>query len=119
MPFFTESPYLLVASAALFGLFFASSFSFTPVVLVSLIPIERFTTGYGLILLCQGIGNLTGPPLAGLLFDLTQSWDLSFYAAGFWIFISGIFILLIPNTKNRKIYGSGPLEKEIDRISMA
>ncbi|XP_044731631.1 monocarboxylate transporter 14-like [Chrysoperla carnea] len=119
MPFFTDSPYFLVGSAALFGLFFASSFSFTPVVLVSLIPIERFTTGYGLILLCQGIGNLTGPPLAGLLFDLTQSWDLSFYTAGFWIFISGIFILLIPYTKNRKIIGSGPLEKEIDRVSMA
>ena len=83
----TFTPYynLLMITSAAFGLFFASSFSFTPVILVQLIPLERFTTAYGLSLLCQGIGNLLGPPLAGWLFDITNSWDLSFYMAGSWI----------------------------------
>lgn len=66
-PLATHSYWLLLLDSALFGLFFASSFSFTPIILVELIPLDRFTTAYGLILLMQGIGNLVGPPLAGIL----------------------------------------------------
>lgn len=62
--------YLLVISCLLFGLFFASTFSFTPMILADLVPLDRFTVGYGLILLCQGIGNLLGPPIAGMFLYL-------------------------------------------------
>ncbi|KZC11585.1 Monocarboxylate transporter 14 [Dufourea novaeangliae] len=115
------TPYynLLMAASAAFGLFFASSFSFTPVILVELIPLERFTTAYGLSLLCQGIGNLLGPPLAGWLFDVTNSWDLSFHMAGGWIVLSGLLVGLIPYTKNRKIWGKGPIEMEREKDSLA
>ncbi|XP_054006495.1 uncharacterized protein LOC128891201 [Hylaeus anthracinus] len=111
------TPYynLLMATSAAFGLFFASNFSFTPVILVELIPLERFTTAYGLSLLCQGIGNLLGPPLAGWLFDVTNSWDLSFHMAGGWIILSGLLVGLIPYTKNRKIWGEGPIEMEREK----
>lgn len=112
MSVFTKYYYLLMITSAAFGLFFASNFSFTPVILVQLIPLERFTTAYGLSLLCQGIGNLLGPPLAGLLFDITQSWDLSFLMAGGWIIVAGFLMGLIPMTKNRKLVGDGPVERE-------
>lgn len=102
----------LIITSASFGLFFASSFSFTPVILVELIPLERFTTAYGLTLLCQGIGNLLGPPLAGWLFDITNSWEMSFTMAGLWIIVAGLLIGIIPFTKNRKIWGSGLIEME-------
>lgn len=111
MSVFTHYAFLIVSSAA-FGLFFASNYSFTPVILVELIPLERFTTAYGLSLLCQGIGNLLGPPLAGWLFDVTGSWQLSFLMAGGWIVFSGILVGVIPYTKNRKIFGSGPVAME-------
>ncbi|XP_024873042.1 uncharacterized protein LOC112455382 [Temnothorax curvispinosus] len=112
MSVFTHHYVFLSISAAAFGLFFASTFSFTPVILVELIPLERFTTAYGLSLLCQGIGNLLGPPLAGWFFDVTGSWELSFLMAGGWIIVSGIFVGIIPYTRNRKIFGSGPIEME-------
>lgn len=115
MSVFTAYYFMLVISSAAFGLFFASNFSFTPVILVELIPLDRFTTAYGLSLLCQGIGNLLGPPLAGLIFDLTDSWHLSFLLAGGWIIISGLFMGVIPYTKNRRIWGSGPIEMERER----
>ncbi|XP_063977288.1 monocarboxylate transporter 14-like isoform X1 [Diachasmimorpha longicaudata] len=114
MSVFTHHYTLLMITTAFFGLFFASNFSFTPVILVELIPLERFTTAYGLSLLCQGIGNLIGPPLAGLMFDITQSWELSFLLAGGWIIVSGLLMGMIPCTKNRKLWGSGPME--MDRI---
>lgn len=112
MSVFTHYYVLLIISSAAFGLFFASTFSFTPVILVELIPLDRFTTAYGLCLLCQGIGNLVGPPLAGWLFDVTGSWELSFFMAGGWIILSGLLMGIIPYTKNRKIFGDGPVEME-------
>ena len=71
MPLVIGNYWILAATVSLFGLFFASNFSFTPPILVELIPLERFTTAYGLILLCQGIGNLLGPPLGGMYSFLT------------------------------------------------
>jgi ABC-type uncharacterized transport system permease subunit len=56
---------LLNIFAVLYGVFLASSFSFTPIVLVELLPLETFTKAYGLQLMCQGIGHLGGPPFAG------------------------------------------------------
>lgn len=116
MPLFISSFWSLIVIGAAFGLFFASNFSFTPAILVELIPLDRFTTAYGLMLLCQGIGNLLGPPLAGWVSDLTGFWDLSFYLAGFWIVLSGVFIGLIPFTKNRLLWGAGQLEIERDSV---
>lgn len=99
----------LLIVCAIFGLFFASCFSLLPSLLGELVPLEDFTMAYGLILLCMGVGNLGGPPLAGFLFDLTKSWNLSFYQAAGWIIFSGILIGIIPFTKNRKIIGTGPV----------
>ncbi|XP_026679386.1 uncharacterized protein LOC103509204 [Diaphorina citri] len=110
MPFYITEYYTLMGICALFGLTFAANFSFTPTILVELIPLERFTTAYGLILLCQGIGNLLGPPIGGLVFDLTQIWDYSFIIAGVWIIVAGVLVIAIPYTKNRVIWGEGVLE---------
>ncbi|KAE8737829.1 hypothetical protein FOCC_FOCC016703 [Frankliniella occidentalis] len=114
MPLCIGSWPLLVTASALFGVFFASTFSFTPVILVQLIPLDRFTLAYGLILLCQGIGNLIGPPIAGWLFDVTGSWYCSFYMAAGWIAVSGLLCYIIPITKNRRIIGNATLQKDRD-----
>lgn len=97
--------------AALFGLFFASNLSFTPGILVEIVPMERFTTAYGLILMSQGIGHLVGPPLGGLLNDLTSNWEQAFWQASLWIVISGILVGLMPFMENKKILGKGPVAK--------
>ncbi|KAJ8957424.1 hypothetical protein NQ318_004904 [Aromia moschata] len=112
MMYFTDSYVMLVINCGLFGLMFASCFALTPSLLAQLVPLDHFTMAYGMELLCEGIGNLMGPPLAGLLFDLTQSWSMSFYQAGFWIIGSGILIGVIPYTKNRRIIGTTPLLRD-------
>lgn len=72
IPFVGGDFILLCGLAVVFGLTFASSFSFTPTILVQIVDLEDFTCAYGLILLTQGIGNLVGPPFAGFLFDISQ-----------------------------------------------
>ncbi|KFB47004.1 AGAP005394-PA-like protein [Anopheles sinensis] len=90
MPWLISSYAAMVVLCIIFGFTFASTFSFTPIIMVRLVSLDDFTVAYGLILLVQGIGSLVGPPIAGLLYDITERWDDSFYAAGFFIFLSGI-----------------------------
>lgn len=56
--------------SGVFGFMFASSFSFTPIILVQLVSLDDFTCAYGLVLLIQGVGNLIGPPIAGIMFEI-------------------------------------------------
>ncbi|CAH1388942.1 unnamed protein product [Nezara viridula] len=107
MPAAVPYPIALVTAASFFGLFVSSNFSFTPTILVEMVPLDRFTTAYGLTLLCQGVGTLIGAPLAALIFDLFGSWELSFYLAGAWIIIAGLLMFPVPVTRNRKLVGKG------------
>ncbi|KAJ6644018.1 Monocarboxylate transporter 12 [Pseudolycoriella hygida] len=94
LPVFIESYIAIMALGILFGVTFASSFSFTPIILVRLVNLDDFTCAYGLVLLVQGIGNLVGPPIAGLCYELSGHWDLAFYAGGLFIAIAGIFVFI-------------------------
>lgn len=89
---------LCLASGA-FGFFIAANYSLTCIILVELITLERFTNAYGLLLLVQGVANLVGPPLGGWLYDITGTYDLSFYLAGLFIALSGLLLVILPATK--------------------
>uniref|UniRef100_A0A182SZM2 Major facilitator superfamily (MFS) profile domain-containing protein n=1 Tax=Anopheles maculatus TaxID=74869 RepID=A0A182SZM2_9DIPT len=103
VPLFKDYTSLSVLAGG-FGLFIAANYSLTSIILVELITLERFTNAYGLLLLVQGVANLVGPPLAGWISDLTESYDLAFYLAGFFIVISGALLLVLPTiSKVRKI----------------
>ncbi|XP_035902459.1 uncharacterized protein LOC118507701 [Anopheles stephensi] len=103
VPLFKDYTSLSVLAGG-FGLFIAANYSLTSIILVELITLERFTNAYGLLLLVQGVANLVGPPLAGWISDLTESYDLAFYLAGFFIVISGALLLVLPTImKVRKI----------------
>lgn len=107
-----SSFYIIALNAAIFGLMFSSSYSYTPSILVELIALERFTMAYGLVLMSQGVGHLIGPPIAGALTDSTGFWDASFYMAGIWVIVSGVLVGVIPYTQNFRICGDAPLAKD-------
>ncbi|KAK0097912.1 hypothetical protein PV326_012800 [Microctonus aethiopoides] len=88
--------YTLCSVSGAFGMFIAANYSLTSIILVEVITLERFTNAYGLLLLVQGIANLMGPPLAGWLYDITGTYDLSFYLAGFFIALSGVLLMVVP-----------------------
>ncbi|XP_050548807.1 uncharacterized protein LOC126910354 isoform X1 [Daktulosphaira vitifoliae] len=98
VPLFKSYASLSILSA-LFGLFISANYSFTSIILVEIITLERFTNAYGVLLLVQGIANLIGPPLAGGIYDITQTYDLSFYLGGFFIAISGFLLCVYPLVK--------------------
>ncbi|UYV69590.1 hypothetical protein LAZ67_6004035 [Cordylochernes scorpioides] len=80
----------LFSLAAIYGFAISANYTLVPVIVVDIISLDSFTGAYGLLLLVQGVASLVGPPLAGWLFDLTNSYDLTFYLTGLCIIISGI-----------------------------
>uniref|UniRef100_A0A2M3Z7F3 Putative monocarboxylate transporter n=1 Tax=Anopheles braziliensis TaxID=58242 RepID=A0A2M3Z7F3_9DIPT len=118
MPLVIDSYVAMGALCVTFGVTFASTFSFTPIIMVRLVSLDDFTVAYGLILLVQGIGSLIGPPIAGFLYDVTDRWDDSFYAAGFFIFLSGVCAWIIgPLNGDASDADEAETEKESEALS--
>ncbi|XP_054736636.1 uncharacterized protein LOC129243561 [Anastrepha obliqua] len=102
MPIFVGTYSLLLLMCIIFGFTFASSFSFTPSILVSIVDLDDFTCAYGLVLLVQGVGMIAGPPIAGAIYEMTLKWDHSFYFAGVFIALSGVASYLIEFCEKRE-----------------
>lgn len=108
IPFFLTYQMMCVLSSA-FGLFIAANYSLTSIILVNLVDLDRFTNAYGLLLLVQGVANLVGPPIAGWGYDLTGTYDLSFFLSGGFIVISGLLLIILPIISHYKKYKSRKL----------
>lgn len=82
--------------AVVFGFTIGAYVGLTSVILVDLIGLDKLTNAFGLLLLFQGIASLIGPPIAGSLYDMTQSYLPGFFMAGVTIAISGFVLFAIP-----------------------
>ncbi|XP_061391370.1 uncharacterized protein LOC133326778 [Musca vetustissima] len=117
MPLVVTSYNLLLTLCIIFGFTFASSFSFTPSILVSIVDLDDFTCAYGLVLLVQGVGMIAGPPIAGAIFEATLRWDDTFYFAGVFIALSGISSYLIEFCE-KKVKESDSDVSELKKINL-
>ncbi|OWF55406.1 Monocarboxylate transporter 9 [Mizuhopecten yessoensis] len=103
---FCNSFYLFAICAGLFGFCMASSVSLRTIVLADHLGIDKLTRSFGLIALFQGIGFIINPPLAGFLFDQTQSYVYPFALTGCMYLVSGgacVPLLRKRNTTSRNI----------------
>jgi len=96
IPFVKSNSTVLILSA-FYGFFISANYSLTSPILVDIVSIEQFSSAYGFLLACQGIGNLVGPPFAGWLYDYSQKWYLTFGLAGVFIAISGVMLVALPS----------------------
>ena len=87
-----------VVMALLYGFFVATFVSLTSIVLVDLLGLDKLTSAFGLLVLFRGLASMIGTPVAGALYDNTNSYDIPFYLAGGLLiissFISGIIHIL-------------------------
>lgn len=88
-------------------LFVGALVGLTSVILVDLLGIDKLTNAFGLLLLFQGIGSFIGPPIAGSMFDQTQSYTASFIFAGSSMVLSGfILYFCIPILQRNSTYAT-------------
>lgn len=79
-----------------FGFFVSAYISLTSIILVDLLGLDQLTNAFGLLILFRGSASMVGPPLAGSIYDATQSYDVSFYVAGCLLFICAGLHLSLP-----------------------
>ncbi|XP_069501667.1 monocarboxylate transporter 13-like [Ambystoma mexicanum] len=87
----------VMALGLIYGL---SAGAFAPLifaVLPDLVAIERVTSAVGLGLMVMSLGGLLGPPLSGLLRDLTGDFRVSFLVCGGFILAGSCVLMCIPS----------------------
>lgn len=65
-PIFINSYWASIVVSATFGFSSSSMYPYTTTILLEIVPLERFTVAYGILLLSFGGGHLIGPPLEGM-----------------------------------------------------
>ncbi|KAK3604658.1 hypothetical protein CHS0354_007201 [Potamilus streckersoni] len=93
---------LLMAYACIFGAFSGVTITLTSVVLVDLVGIDLLSEAFGISNMVAGVTSLSGPPLAGWLFDETESYTISFIMTGIAIAVSGLILFIIPCIQKRR-----------------
>ncbi|XP_061114890.1 monocarboxylate transporter 5 [Conger conger] len=87
---------LLMVYAIFFAIFCGGYMALLLPVLVDLVGPEKLNNSMGFSMFFVGLGCLTGPPLAGFLYDYTQTYDCSFYLAGVCYLLSSVSLFLEP-----------------------
>ncbi|ETN85356.1 hypothetical protein NECAME_06444 [Necator americanus] len=88
--------------AGLFGFSISSYICLTSVILVDLLGLDKLTNAFGLLLLWQGVGTVFGPPIAGYLADVTDTYIWSFVFCGVNLLISGLMLFTIPYFQRKR-----------------
>ncbi|KAK1899295.1 Monocarboxylate transporter 5 [Dissostichus eleginoides] len=87
---------LLMVYAVFFAIFCGGYMALLLPVLVDLVGADKLNNSMGFSMFFVGLGCLTGPPLAGFLYDYTQTYDCSFYLAGLCYLLSSVSLFLEP-----------------------
>ena len=80
-------------------IFAAGYISLTSIILVDLLGLDKLTNAFGLLILFRGAAAIVGSPMAGAVYDATQSYDIPFYMAGAFFGVSAITSFLAPVMK--------------------
>ncbi|XP_078717101.1 monocarboxylate transporter 5-like [Lampetra fluviatilis] len=91
----------LMAYAIAFAIFCGGYMALLLPVLVDLLGVQRVRSAFGLSMFFVGFGCLMGPPTAGWLYDITHTYDSSFFLAGTCYLIAAVPLLLEPLAQAR------------------
>lgn len=108
--FSTYSGYVLVA--IVFGIAICGYISLTSIILVDLLGLDKLTNAFGLLILFRGAATIVGSPLAGGLYDATQSYAIPFFVAGGLFGLAAVFSFLAPLLK--RCQKEPPISIQID-----
>lgn len=101
-----------VTMAIFFGIAISGYISLTSIILVDLLGLDKLTNAFGLLILFRGFAAIIGSPLAGAVYDATQSYDLPFYMAGALFAVSTVTSFLAPCLKRCTTSEESPVHVE-------
>ena len=92
--YYTSIP-LLAAGSALAGLAYGALFSLFPTTTADFFGVKNLGANYGLVFTGWGVAGVFGPIVGGLVVDMTQSYNYSYYIAGTLLIIGALLVKLI------------------------
>ncbi|EDS37193.1 monocarboxylate transporter 3 [Culex quinquefasciatus] len=102
-----------VVMAIAFGIAVAGYISLTSIILVDLLGLDKLTNAFGLLILFRGAATIVGSPLAGALYDATQTYSIPFFVAGGMFGLSAIFSFAAPAMKRFRKPEEAPVHVEV------
>ncbi|XP_061194874.1 monocarboxylate transporter 13-like isoform X2 [Saccostrea echinata] len=107
--------------ASLYGIYSGGLLVFTVPLCLEMAGTDRLTSAVGLWFFLLGLGSLTGPPIAGLVLDVTGSYKYSYILSGLFVLLASGFSLLASiwrESKDEKLqsteFSLSPMIKEAD-----
>ncbi|KAF6032581.1 hypothetical protein EB796_009182 [Bugula neritina] len=73
----------------------ATLISLAPIIMCELVGLEKLTNGFGLLCLVRGVTAIAGPPIVGMLYDITGDYSATFYAGGACLIACGALHFLL------------------------
>eukprot|EP00794_Sanderia_malayensis_P016678 gene16678-18370_t len=86
----------LIIYAVVFGLADGCTSANNMLVVGDLVSRKQLSTGYSVFLVTSAASFLIGPPVAGLLYDLTGAYDLAFFFSGGTAALAACVMFLVP-----------------------
>ncbi|KAL5273061.1 hypothetical protein ACFFRR_000060 [Megaselia abdita] len=111
MPFCYEY-WSYVVTSIFFGIAVSGYISLTSIILVDLMGLEKLTNAFGLLILFRGFAAIIGTPLAGAVYDATESYDISFFMASGFFAISAVTSFAAPYMKRFQKPEDNPIAME-------
>lgn len=107
---------------ALFGLASGTYVGITAVIMADMLGTERLTSSYGISLFVNGILQLIGPPICGVIFEQMNDYRPLFTALGF-ILLGGSalwgFMPLIRRNKRRNLQKAAEAQQDAEKSLIA
>ncbi|XP_060076344.1 monocarboxylate transporter 14-like [Ylistrum balloti] len=92
----------LVVFISVYGFFVGFPFPTQPLITVEYVGLDNLTLAFGLIIMAKGPAAMAGPPMAGSLYQLTQSYIYSVIFAGGPLLLSAAVMSLMPFVGKRR-----------------
>ncbi|XP_012215022.1 monocarboxylate transporter 9 isoform X3 [Linepithema humile] len=96
---FCHSYAAYIVMSIFFGIAISGYISLTSIILVDLLGLDKLTNAFGLLILFRGAAAIVGSPLAGAVYDATESYSIPFFMAGFFFLVSTVTSFMAPAMK--------------------
>ena len=102
---FCQSYELYAFVVSLYG-FFTTFFILKTIILVELVGLDKLTSAFSLVALFEGIAAIIGAPIAGVVGEAAEGYDMTFYIAGGFFILSSLFgfAVQILKKKTKKLH---------------
>lgn len=91
----------LAISSVCFGFAIAGYMSLTSIILVEFMGLDKLTNAFGMLIMFRGVAAAVGSPIAGTLFDITNSYTIPFFVGGAGFAMAAVISSMTPCVRKK------------------